>query len=411
MKGLGHGYGITLKVCKEPVKVLGMATTGYQEVDRMKYVGIDTHKEFCQVFELGEKGQHLADYRVDLCVNGLEKLKARMDECSRVILEAGGNAFSIASYLRPHVQDVTVVHPAKTRQIAASKLKTDKYCAETLARLLASGYVWPVWVPSIGIQTQRALISHRVNLVKSRTSYKNKVHAILIRRGIIFPGSDLFVKKGRLFLKDSLSLLEELEKVQIFSLLRLIDTIQDEIELIDGHIAYLARDREDVKLLMTIPGISFLIAVGLLAEIGDIGRFPTAAHLSSYAGLVSRVHQSGKSVRRGAITHAGRNNLRSFLFTAVLQLSRRPGKIGDFYQRLLPKGKKVALVACARKLLVIIRKMLVHRKPYRESDAALCKKKLEMLLRTARPYPVPESQGTNFFQNEQEDSLAQAGSP
>ena len=359
----------------------------------MKYAGIDIHKEFCQIVELDQKGVRLDSYRIDLGNNGLGELAARLDKDTRVIVEAGGNAFYIASYLRPHVGEVTVVHPAKTRSIAASKIKTDTYSAETLARLLASGYVSPVWIPGIEIQTERSLITHRAGLIKTRTMYKNRVHAILYRRGIIYSGSELFKEKGRLFLMDSLSLLEELEKAQVLSLLRLIDAVNTEIALIDGHLAYLAKDREDVQLLLTIPGISFLTAVDILVEIGDIHRFPTPDRLASYAGLVPRVHQTGKSIRRGGITHTGRNVLRSSLFIAVLSLTKRPGKIRDFYSLLLPKGKKVALTACARKLLVIIWKMLVHKKPFREADPDLSQKKLMMLARTARPFPIEAPQG------------------
>lgn len=358
----------------------------------MKYVGIDIHKEFCQVIELGEKGVYIDEYRIDLGNNGLEELKARMDKECRVILEAGGNAFFIASHLQPHVRDVTVVHPAKTRSIAASRIKTDTYSAETLARLLASGYVSPVWIPDKETQSTRSFISHRSGLVKARVVYKNRIHALLYRRGIKYPGRGIFTKSGRLFLNDSLSRLEEMDRAQVLSLLRLIDAVSAEVDLIDGHLAYVFKDREDIRLLLTIPGIHFLIAVGILAEIGDIGRFHSPRHLSSYSGLVPRIHQSGKSVRRGGVTYAGRNNLRSFLCNAVLLLVRRPGKIRNFYQQLLPKGKKVALVACARKLLVIIWKMLVYKKPFRENDPDLSRRKIAMLIRAARRYPVEESE-------------------
>lgn len=340
---------------------------------------------------MDDKGICLDEYRIDLRDNGLEELIARVDKDTRVIVEAGGNAFYIASYMQPHVRDVTVIHPAKTRSIAASKIKTDKRSAETLARLLASGYVSPVWIPSVKIQSERALVAHRMSLVKMRTAYKNRVHAILYRLGIIYSGHALFSKKARLLLTDSLSKSEESEKTQVLSLLRLIDGVSNEIALIDGHLAYEAKDREDVQLLLTIPGINVLGAMDILAEIGDIRRFTTPDHLASYAGLVPRVHQTGKSMRRGGITHIGRNALRSFLVFAAFHLRRRPGKIQDFYHRLLPKGKKVALVACARKILVIIWNMLVHKKPFRDNDPDLTRRKSMMIDRAARPYPLEHS--------------------
>ncbi|MGV8119632.1 MAG: IS110 family transposase [Candidatus Xenobiia bacterium LiM19] len=359
----------------------------------LKYVGVDIHKRFCQVAELDEKGSYIDEYRIDLCADGLSEFKARIGIDDRLIMEAGGNAFFIASHLKPYVHDVTVVHPAKTRSIGAAKIKTDKSSAKTLAQLLASKFVYPVWIPSIDIQTERALLYHRDALVKERASCKNRVHAILYRRGIIYSGCDLFGKKGREFLKNSLPLCEELERIQIQSLLRLIDTLCSEIESIDRHLVHRFKDNEDLHLLLTIPGVSFVTAVVFLAEIGDIKRFPTPDHLSSYAGLVPRIHQTGMTLRTGGITHAGRSQLRVSLFIAVLILTRRPGKIQDFYQRLLPKGKKVALTACCRKLLVILWKMLMRRKPFRDGDPELSRTKRAHLSRMAEVSPLREVLG------------------
>jgi len=349
----------------------------------LKYVGVDIHKKFCQVVELDENGSYIDEYRVDLCTDGLMQFKTRVSKDDRLIIEAGGNAFFIASHMKPYVRDVTVVHPAKTRSIGDARIKTDKTSAKTLAQLLASQFIFPVWVPGIDIQTERALLWHRATLVKDKASCKNRVHAILYRRGIIYSGSDLFCRKGREFLVNSLPLCEELEKIQLQSLLRLIDALSGEIESIDCHLANRFKDNVDLHLLLTIPGVSFNTALVILTEIGDIKRFPTPDHLSSYAGLVPRVHQSGMTLRTGGITHAGRSQLRVSLFIAALMLARRPGKIQDFYHNLMSKGKKVALTACARKLLVTIWKMLMRKRPFRDGDLELSQRKMEHLSRMA----------------------------
>lgn len=180
-----------------PVIFMAVMTALRSVMLSLEYVGVDIHKKFCQVVELDENGSLIDEYRVDLCTEGLTQFKTRMGKDDRLVMEAGGNAFFIASHLKSHVRDVKVVHPAKTRSIGAARIKTDKTSAKTLAQLLALQFVFPVWVPDIDIQTERALLCHRATLVKERASCKNRVHAILHRRGIIYSGSDLFCKKGR----------------------------------------------------------------------------------------------------------------------------------------------------------------------------------------------------------------------
>ena len=117
----------------------------------------------------------------------------------------------------------------------------------------------------------------------------------------------------------------------------------------------------EVQLLRSIPGIGAYSALLIYAEIGDISRFPHYKHLCSYAGLTASVHQSGSTVRYGHITKQGDSLLRWIIVQAVLKTKRRSPGMQRFHKRLVAKkGKKVAKIALARKMLVYIHVMLTH---------------------------------------------------
>jgi len=122
---------------------------------------------------------------------------------------------------------------------------------------------------------------------------------------------------------------------------------------------------------MSVPGISFILAVGVLSEIGDISRFPTPSPLASYAGLVSTARNSGGKRRSGRPSKKTNKYLRRYMFLAGMAVVRSKSHvIRGFFQRLLGRGKhyKVAVIAVARKLLCVIWYLLHRGEAWREDD-------------------------------------------
>lgn len=117
---------------------------------------------------------------------------------------------------------------------------------------------------------------------------------------------------------------------------------------LEGEIHHRAKSRPEIALLLGIPEINVLSAMTILAEIGDIFRFPSAKKLASYAGLVPRVYQSGATRYTGHITKAGRTVLRWILVQTAHRAVQNPGLLRSFYLHLKEKkGAKVAVVAVA----------------------------------------------------------------
>jgi len=148
----------------------------------------------------------------------------------------------------------------------------------------------------------------------------------------------------------------------IDSMLKIYDNLQVEIKRIEERIKFYLKDKEnELRILMSVPGIGIVIGSNLLAEIGDIHDFPTADKLAKWAGLTPSVYQSANTNYTGPITKQRSKYLRWALIEAAHSAIRRPGKLNDYFNGLLPrKGYKKAIVAVARKILRIVWHLLIN---------------------------------------------------
>jgi transposase len=168
----------------------------------MRSIGLDVHQSFCQV-AIHADGETRSAGRIATDRAELELFAQSLDPTDQVVLEATGPAFEIARVLRPHVARVVVVNAAEVRAISHAKVKSDRFDARTLARLLDAGMLDSVWVPSAEIAALRRRVARRGALVRQRTRAKNEIHAALARCLLGRPPvSDLFGSAGRSWLAD-----------------------------------------------------------------------------------------------------------------------------------------------------------------------------------------------------------------
>jgi hypothetical protein len=207
---------------------------------------------------------------------------------------------------------------------------------------------------------------------------KNRIHSILHQRMIQAPEEDLFSEKGLAWLK-SLALDEE-GRFSLESDLRLLDSIQAEQQALKAQLVPKAYSNERVKLLMTLPGVDYTIALALVSALGDVSRFKEADKAASYLGLVPSTKQSAFHTYHGPITKAGNSNARWLLVQAAQRLATHPGPLGHFFRKLAKrKNRNVAVVATARKLVVIAWHMLKSNQPYRYALPGPTELKLQRL--------------------------------
>jgi transposase len=198
----------------------------------------------------------------------------------------------------------------------------------------------------------RDLLRHRATLVHLRTSIKNRVHALLARQGILPEYTDLFGTAGREFLA-SLELPDGPRR-RLDSLLTLIGDFDREITTTTGEIDQRAKADERVKLLCQIRGIGHYTAMLIIAEIGDVKRFPTAKHLCAWAGLTPTIRSSDGKARLGHISRQGSTILRWALCEAAQHTPSGGGPLRAQYERIAKRrGSKIARVAVARQILTL----------------------------------------------------------
>src|SRR5919205_589549 len=175
--------------------------------------------------------------------------------------------------------------------------QTDRIDAWVLAELARRDLVPAIWLPDPHVRAERERARWRLHLVRHRSSLKQRVHAVLLTHGKPCPVSDLFGVRGR----QLLARLELPDPWQgtIEASLRLINELDHEIGDCERELRRLGADHRYVPLLCTVPGISWVLAYTIAAEIGDITRFPSPRKLTGYTGLCPKVRQSGAMDRRG----------------------------------------------------------------------------------------------------------------
>src|SRR5437588_983973 len=364
----------------------------------MRSIALDVHRDFCEVAIKDESGLRLAG-RVKSSVSELELFAQSLAPDDEVALEATGGALAIARILEGHVARVVIANTRKLSAIAESKVKTDKVDAKTLCELLAAGFLPAVWSPDEFTRALRRRLQRRSKLVRSRTRAKNECHAVLARnlKGRP-PMSDVFGKAGRVWLAALELPADERETVE--GCLREVDFLDCEVGLIERKLAAQALGSEEIRRLMTVPGVSLVSAATFVAVVGDVHRFSSPKKLVSYVGLDPRVRQSGEApARHGRISKQGSAEARHMLCEASWVLIRTPGPLRAFYERVRARrGGQIALVATARKLSVLFWHLLTKEEDYAFERPTLTRRKLRGLELKAkdgrRSWPSGHALGT-----------------
>ena len=353
----------------------------------MRYVGLDVHKRTVRACVLNERGEGVLEMSVACTRNDLLAFcSTHLRPDDQVAMEATTNVWSVAELIRPHVERVVVSNPLRTKAIAQAKVKTDKIDARVLAQLLRCDYLPEVWTPDERTQRLRQLTTARTMLMNDRTRIKNRIQSLLATRLIRCPYATLFAKRSIAWL--STLELDEADRCMLDAQLRLLAAVDRELKALDEQLQSWAEAEPDAKLLMTLPGVSHASALTLLAALGEVGRFRDGDHAASYLGLAPSTRQSGGRCYHGRITKAGNSHARWMLTQGVQHLAHEPGPLGAFFRRIARrKGRQVAVVAAARKLVVIAYLMLKHQEPYRYAKPETVRRKFNRLHRTAGRAP------------------------
>jgi len=353
----------------------------------MIHVGADVHLRNSVLNAKDQDGQVLARGRAGNTMLELGRFFAPLErrakatgEAIRVVMESTGNSRAIQRLLTQYGReariDLTaeVLHARKLRVIAESVNKCDRVDADILTELSRSNLKLPTcYMPDDEEFALREHLRARTDLVRIRTMIKNRVHAILHRRGILTPDGDLFGRAGGVFL-DQLDLdqagLTTLERFR-----ELLGRLDESINESTAGLRALQREPRWAKpaaLLETIPGVGLITALTILAELGVLSRFRSRAAVANYAGLVPRHRDSDQKRWSGRITCRGSAHLRGMLVEAAWMAAPRVPVYQALFRRVeQKKNKKTAIVAVARRMLEDAWTMLIKDEAFRYVPASL----------------------------------------
>ena len=378
-----------------------------------KSCGIDVHKAFLSATILTQTGiKNTREFSTSL--EGLLDLRNWIveNDCQRVAIESTG-IYWIPTYTMLEGKVETIVaNPLQIKYIPGRK--TDDLDSEWIAEVCLNGQIKPSYIPCREIRDIRELTRTHVKLNQAITAFKNRVHKILQRAGIRISVvlSDIFGKSGTIILNGILdgksieqifgelkskrmkatkaeikeAIKGELSQSDIFVVKECLETIgflNNKLKEVDSRtLQSLTGMKKELEILMSIPGIGFTTAAGVLAEIGNITVFPKPKSLVSWSGLAPAVNESAGKSSNSHITKRGNKYLRTFLVLAANSIAiGKPNKLRFFYQRIqAKKGRKKAIVALARKLACIVHHLLTNNEKYSEEELKGKKIKLPKLV-------------------------------
>ena len=342
----------------------------------MLHAGLDLSRKKVDVCLLSEHGEHLDQLAVPPDVDSLRRLARRIDEVHRqpvrAVIESMTGARIVHDTLEQEGWSVEIADAQKVKGLAPLACKTDRIDSQVLATLSHRDLVPAIWLPDPRVREERELARFRLHLVKHKSALKCRIHSTLVNFGKPCPVTDLFGVEGR----ELLARLEVPEpwRGNVTASLALIDDLERQIEAVNRKLREGHADHPYIPLLMSVPGIRWVLAFTIAAEIGEIERFSSPEKLAGYTGLCPRVDQSGDKDRRGPLTKHGPTYLRWALLEATMHALRHPA-YSERYQRTKrrlgkQRGAKVAQIDIARRLAHAIWHMLSRKERFAPRGAA-----------------------------------------
>jgi transposase len=288
--------------------------------------------------------------------------------------EAGPTGFGLYDDLVAEGHPCLVVAPSMVPTAPGRRVKTNRLDSKKLSEGLRGGQLQTIHVPSPRYRELRHLTQLRDTHVKQLTATKCRIKSLLLYEGIAFPEAPPSGQWSARVLRE-LAALPCNESVR-FKLDHLISTLHFHFQsaaLAQKQVRrFCQRDPElqqTISLLMSIPGIGWIVATHLVARLGDWREISNVRQIAAFLGLVSSEHSTGDKENRGSITRSGDSRLRNKLIQSAWTTIKKDPELRAFYRRIYQRHpKKVAarkaIVAVARKLTTRIYAVLKQQRPF-----------------------------------------------
>ena len=346
-----------------------------------EYIALDAHKRYTLAERDPRRGGRPRQRRIEHRPGVIRTYLSDVKPGTTVAVEATGNWYWIVDEIEAAACHPALVHPRKAKLMLGCINKTDRLDVHGMNQLQRTGTLPTVWIPPGVIRDERDLPRTRMFVVQQRTRLKNRILSHFTRYGVdpCPAASDAFGVRARKEMEAKLGRLPPVTRSTTEALLKQFDFVDAQSRALEKQIREKAEITPDIQRLMTLPGVGPILGIVISLEVGDVRRFPTAAHLASYAGTTPRVHASGDKVRYGPLRPDVNRYLKwAFLEAAngvCLRRRRYPhSHASRLYTRVAGrKGHPKAIGAVARHLAEATFHVLSKQEDYREPKAKLAR--------------------------------------
>ncbi len=331
-------------------------------MNNVKYIGMDVHKNSITIAIADQGHRHAARIygTISNDLIALDKFCRKMVSSAdqlHFVYEAGPCGYGIYRHLSKQGFDCVVVAPSLIPRKSGERIKTDHRDAKMLAQLHRAGELTAVYVPDIQDEAMRDLTRAREDAVIATRKAKQRLGAFLLRNDIIYSGRTKWSNAYFNWLAD----ISMPHRAQQVTLQEYIDAVHENLKRVERITDQIRQMMPDWSLapvvcaLQTARGVSLIVAVTVLAELGDLTRFEKPQQLMAYLGLVPSEHSSGDSVKRGSITKTGNNHVRSVLIEAAWAYRLKPRVSRDLRKRQQGQSAAVCQIAWKAQLRLCAR--------------------------------------------------------
>ena len=358
---------------------------GKRRIDPMNsfVVGIDLGEKESNACYMSPDGEIKEGFKFLMNKEGYSEFRKKIPLETRIAFEASGSAYAVSNQLKGlGYNDITVAHPKELSWITKSKKKNDRVDSIKLAKLHLVGMIPESHLLDENERIFRDLLIQRVKLGKSISSTKNSIIGYLKREGLFetLPETDNnFSVKRRKAMKEIR--FNNQKDIVLTTMIDRLEFFEKQSVSLEVEIKRSAKESEDVKLLMSIPGIDYYLASLLSSYIGNVKRFETSDKLASFFGVITSTKDSSTIKRRGHMSKEGSQTARWVLSIAVDTIILRNKSIREYYDSVKNRkgSAKFAHVSTMRILIRMIFTMLKDRKEWKYENPGLTESKLSRL--------------------------------
>lgn len=348
-----------------------------------RFHGIDLHKRYATIMVRNSEGAEIQ--YISRCT-GIREYIDSLTENDVVVIESINNAFYWADQIERQGASCVIVDPHRFKIVKDSWNKTDKRDAANLSLALWMSEIRhefkmpTVYKPSADVRELRKFFAQYQKITEQIRQYKNSIQAIFMENGIALDKKQTY----ELYVADDISsvleqyTLSAASNVCVESSLSLMKCLTSQKEHIKTKIIGMGIIFEkEIKLCITIKGVTPFLVLAFLADAGDLKRFKNSRGFNAYLGVVPTVKSSGGKTQMGHINRQSRKLARTLFIQPINHVIDSSDSMTEFYKGIqLRRGTGRSRIAVLRKLFNIMRSMIITGEEYFYKDEKTYQKKL-----------------------------------